>query len=201
LDLLAKEPLFYQAFFTLAIYGGYRRGELCGLEWKDIDFNTCVISIQRASLYTKDQGTFTDTTKTKSSKRSLKLPVGVIDILRQYRAEQNSERLKMGDQWINFDRLFVGWDGQPVNPNSPYKWLCRFCERTGMRRAKSAIHSFRHLNASLLITSGVDVKNVSNALGHTQVSTTTNIYAHTFAKVQADASDAIAAALPLKSHA
>lgn len=54
-NLLANEPLFYQAFFTLAIYGGYRRGELCGLEWKDIDFDTCVISIRRTSLYTKAQ--------------------------------------------------------------------------------------------------------------------------------------------------
>lgn len=50
-------------------------------------------------------------------------------------------------------------------------------------------------------TNGVDVKTVSTALGHSQVSTTTNIYAHTFAKVQAEASDAIAKALPLKSHA
>lgn len=201
LNLLAKESLFYQAFFTLAIYGGYRRGELCGLEWKDIDFDTCVVSIRRTSLYTKAKGTFTDTTKTKSSKRSLKMPAEVIEILLRYRVEQNTHRLKVGDQWVSTDRLFTYWNGKPINPNSPYKWLCRFCERTGMRRAKSALHSFRHLNASLLITNGVDVKTVSTALGHTQVSTTTNIYAHTFAKVQADASEAIAKALPLKSHA
>ena len=69
-----------------------------------------------------------------------------------------------------------------------------------MRRTESAIHSFRHLNASLLITNGVDVKIVSTVLGHSQVSTT-NIYSHTFAKVQAEAAEAIAAALPLKSHA
>ena len=49
IDLLRSEPLRYQAFFALAIYGGYRRGELCGLEWKDIDFDTCVVSIRRAS--------------------------------------------------------------------------------------------------------------------------------------------------------
>ena len=129
------------------------------------------------------------------------MPAEVIEILRRYRVEQNTHRLKVGDQWVNTDRLAPYWNGKAINPNFPYKWLCRFCERTGMRRAKSALHSFRHLNASLLITNGVDVKTVSTALGHTQVSTTTNIYAHTFAKVQADASDAIAAALPLKSHA
>ncbi len=57
------------------------------------------------------------------------------------------------------------------------------------------IHSFRHLNASLLINSGTDIKTVSAALGHKQVSTTLNIYAHTFAAAQARASDAIANAL------
>lgn len=201
LDLLFQEPLFYQAFFTLAIYGGYRRAELCGLEWKDIDFDTGVVSIRRTSMYTKERGIFTDTTKTKSSQRSLKLPPEVIRILRQYKIEQSQQRLQCGDQWIDTDRLFVAWNGKPINPNTPYSWLDRFCKRTGMRRAKSAIHSFRHLNASLLITNGVDVKTVSNALGHSQVSTTTNIYAHTFAKVQAEAAEAIAAALPLKSHA
>lgn len=201
LDLMAKEPLSFQAFFSLAIYGGYRRGELCGLEWKDIDFNTDVVSIRRTSQYTKEKRTFTDTTKTKKSQRSLKMPPEVMAILRRYHAEQSEERLKLGDQWVDSDRLFVAWNGAPISPNVPYKWLLNFCERTGMRKAKAALHSFRHLNASLLITSGVDVKTVSSALGHSQVSTTTNIYAHTFQQVQAEASKAIASALPLKSHA
>lgn len=200
LDLLQKEPLFYQAFFTLAIYGGYRRGELCGLEWKDIDFETGVVSIQRTSYYTKEKGIFTDTTKTKGSQRSLKLPDEVMQILRRYRIEQAQQRLKCGDKWVDRDRLFTAWNGEPINPNTPYSWLDRFCKRTGMRRAKRAIHSFQHLNASLLITSGVDVKTVSSELGHSQVSTTLNIYAHTFAKVQVEAAEVIASTLPLKTH-
>lgn len=201
LDLMLKEPLSFQAFFVLAIYGGFRRGELCGLEWKDIDFNTGVVSIRRTSQYTKEKGTFTDTTKTKKSQRSLKMPPEVIMILRWYRAEQTEERLLLGDKWVDHDRLFITWNGEPISPNVPYKWLLHFCERTGIRKAKRLLHSLRHLNASLLITSGVDVKTVSSALGHSQVSTTTNIYAHTFQQVQAEASEAIASALPLKSHA
>lgn len=201
LDLLEQEPLFYQAFFTLAIYAGLRRSELCGLEWKDIDFESNVISIQRTSHYIKENGVFTDTTKTKKSKRSLKMSDAVMTILQRYRIEQNIERLKIGDRWIDSDRLFVAWNGKPINPNSPYNWRRRFCDRTGMRHTKSALHSFRHLNASLLITNGVDVKTVSSSLGHSQVSTTTNIYAHTFATVQAAASEAIASALPLKTRA
>lgn len=201
LDLLLKEPLCYQAFFALAIYGGFRRGELCGLEWKDIDFDTGVVSICRTSQYTKEMGTFADDTKTKKSRRSLKMPDEIIDILRRYRVEQNEKRLKLGDQWVDSDRLFVGWNGKPVNPNSPYKWMRRFCERTGQRHPKRALHSLRHLNASLLITSGVDARTVADALGHTQPSTTLNIYAHTFQRVQAEASKAIATKLPLKNGA
>lgn len=62
------------------------------------------------------------------------------------------------------------------------------------------IHSFCHLNASLLINSGADIKTVSTALGHTQTSTTPNIYVHTFAQAQARAADAIADALMLTKN-
>ncbi|MDF2631589.1 MAG: integrase family protein [Caproiciproducens sp.] len=201
LDLLSKESLFYRVFFTLAIYGGFRRGELLGLEWKDINFDKNIISIQRESLYTKEKGIFTDTTKTKSSQRSLKLPAEVMALVKSYRAEQSMQRLKCGDQWIDVDRLFVSWNGSPLYPSAPYNWLDRFCKRTGMRKTKSAIHGFRHLNATLLITNHADVKTVSAALGHSQPSTTLNIYTHTFQVAQAEASEAIANALPLKSHA
>ena len=74
------------------------------------------------------------------------------------------------------------------------------CERTGMRYVN--IHSFRHLNASLLINSGADVKTVSSVLGHAQTSTTLNIYAHSFATAQAAAIEAVANAIELhKSRA
>lgn len=191
LKFLQFEPLMYQVFFTLAIYGGFRKGELLGLEWKDIDFDSNVISICRTSLYSKSKGgSFTDTTKTQSSQRSLKLPAGIFDLLRRYKIEQSQQRLKMGDKWVDTDRLFITENGKPIGNSTPLKWLDEFFKRTGLR--KVTIHSFRHLNASLLINAGVDVKTVSATLGHSQVSTTLNIYAHTFAQAQARASEAVA---------
>lgn len=195
LDLMQREPLAFQSFFSLAMFGGFRKAEILGLEWKDIDFDTRVITIRRSSLYTKEKGMFTDTTKTKGSQRSLKLPENVLDILRRYRAEQNVYRLQIGDQWCNLDRLFTTWNGNAMGSETPYKWLKNFCEKNALRFL--GIHSFRHLNASLLITSGADVKTVSSALGHSQTSTTLNIYAHTFQTAQAEASEAIANLLPL----
>lgn len=195
LELMKQEPLSFQAFFSLAIFGGFRKGEILGLEWKDINFDTCVVTICRSSLYTKGKGVFTDTTKNKSSQRSLKLPESVFCILWKYRAEQNRYRFKLGDQWQNLDRLFTKWNGAPMGSETPYKMLKKFCEKNNFRFL--GIHSFRHLNASLLITSGADIKTVSSALGYSQTSTTLNIYAHTFQKAQAEASDAIADLLPL----
>ena len=195
LNLLQKEPLKYQAFFTLAIYGGFRKGELLGLEWKDIDFSTGVISIRRSSLYTKGKATFTDTTKTKSSQRSLKIANEVLQVLKRYQSQQIFDRARLGDQWVDTDRLFTKWNGEPMHPNSPYTWLKRFCERTGQRFL--GVHQFRHLNATLLINNRVDAKTVSASLGHTQVSTTLNIYAHTFQESQAKASEIISNALSL----
>ena len=126
------------------------------------------------------------------------LPVGVMQLLKQYRAEQAAERLRLGSQWVNSDRLFTSWNGAAIHPSSAKNWLDRFCERTGMRKVN--IHSFRHLNASLLINSGADVKTVSAVLGHAQTSTTLNIYAHTFAEAQAKAVGAVADALNLDKN-
>ena len=191
--LKSKAPMKYQAFFILAIYSGFRRGEMLGLEWKDIDFQTGIIKIERSSLYTAELGVYTDTTKTEGSKRMLKLPEAVMKLLKKYRKEQMIDRLKLGDQWHDYDRVFTKFNGEPMNPATPYGWLKKFCEKENIRFL--GIHCFRHLNASLLISSGVDVKTVSAALGHSQTSTTLNIYAHSFATAQAQASEAIADAL------
>ena len=196
LESLDQAPIKYKAFFILAIYGGFRRGELLGLEWQDIDFQAQVVKVRRTSQYLAGRGTFTDDTKTEKSHRTLKLPAPVFDVLRQLRAEQAQDRLRLGDQWHNSGRLFVGDTGEPIHPNTPYHWLRRFCQETGQRFL--GIHTFRHLNASLLINSGVDVKTVSASLGHSQVTTTLNIYAHTFEEAQARASEAVADLLSKK---
>lgn len=195
-DRLSKAPLKYQAFFTLAAYGGFRRGEILGLEWSDINFDEYMISINRTSLYTKEKGVFTSTPKTKSSMRTLKLSEHIFDLLRELKAEQAKQRFAVGDRWNENDRLFIQWDGSPMGPDTVRHWLRKFCDEEGLRYV--SIHSFRHLNASLLISNGADVKTVSSALGHAQTTTTMNIYAHSFAEVQALASKALADSLDLK---
>jgi len=192
-ELLEAAPIKYRAFFMLAIYGGFRRGEMLGLEWKDIDFDTRVVNIRRTSNYTNKNGTFTDTTKTKSSQRSIKLAETVINVLRNLKSEHDTMREELGNQWIENDRLFVQWNGKPMANNTPYTWLKRFTEKNGMRFCD--VHSMRHFHASLLIFAGVDPATVSADLGHSAISTTTGIYVHMFQEAQARTSDVIANAL------
>lgn len=186
-------PIKFRAFFKLAVYSGFRRGELLGLEWKDIDWDSNLISVKRTSNYTAEKGIYTDTTKTKKSKRVSKLPTYVMEMLWQLKDEQEREADKLGDKWVDTDRLFVKWNGMPMHNNTPYFWFHEFCEKNNIRFCD--IHSLRHLHASLLINTGVDMVAVSGDMGHSCVATTSNIYCHMFEEARARTGNAIAEAL------
>lgn len=196
---LAEEygTLDYRAFLTLAVYSGFRSGELMGLEWKDIDWDNNVISVRRTANYTATDGTYTDTPKTKKSVRSLKLPDVVFDRLRELRTQQLENKEIFGTKWVDSDRIFVNKLGKPLYKGEPYKWQKKLTEEHGMKFYD--IHSLRHFNAKVLIHSGIDAAAVSSALGHSSISTTTNIYCHAFNEAQARTGNAIAAALDFTS--
>jgi len=189
IELLQSEPEPYRTIFILLLYTGMRRGEVMGLEWKDIDFDTGVLSICRTSQYTKERGIFTDDVKNQSSRRAMKLPENIIDLLREYKAWQTGESVKLGDRWTDTDRLFTLWDGTPMSPNSPYFWLQEFTKRHGL--PKINVHSLRHTNATLMIANRVDVRTVAGRLGHSQTSTTMDIYSHTLKSADAAAAEAL----------
>ena len=189
LSKINDEPTKYRAFFFLVAYSGFRRSEMLGLEWKDVDFENNVISINRTSNYTAERGIYTDTTKTKRSKRVLKISPYIMDILKKLKTEQEEEAFRLGDKWIESDRLFVKWDGSPMNNQTPYGWLKEFCEKNEM--PFYGIHSFRHFAASALISAGLDVVTVSGALGHCDSGTTLNIYSHMFQTAQARVAQAM----------
>ena len=189
-----KRP--FAVFFMLAAYTGCRKGELLGLEWKDVDFVNDVISIRRAYYYSSAEHTsYTDTPKTKKSQRSLKLPACVMEALRALKAWQDRQREVCGGSWVETDRLFTALDGSPMPTTAPYHYLQSFNKRNGFRKA--TIHSFRHFNASALIDAGVDVVTVQTALGHSTAATTLNIYSHAFSNAQTRAMEAIANAINL----
>ncbi len=158
-----------------------------------MDFENNIISVRRTSNYTGRKGTYTDTTKTKKSQRTLKFPQEIMDMLREYKDEQDMQALKCGDKWVETDRLYTKWNGLPMQNGTPYFWLGEFCEKHDL--PFYGLHSFRHLFASLLVNHGVDIVTVSGALGHSTVSTTSNIYCHMLEEAQAKVSEAVSAAL------
>ena len=196
LDALTAAPIEWQVFFSLALFGGFRLEEMLGFEFQDIDFERYTVTVNRVSIYTPADGIITAPTKTKKSRRTLKLPAWIFDLIRRLKTDKGRQRLALGDQWHECGRLFTKLDGSPLDPGRPYKWLKGFCQEKGL--PFYGIHQFRHLNASLLIFNGEDVRTVSASLGHSQTSTTLNIYTHAFETAQARASEAIADKLPVK---
>ena len=183
MELLQDEPLRYRVFFYLLAYTGFRRGEMLGLEWKDIDWENSLISVRRTSNYVPKIGIYTDTTKTRYSQRTIKLADEIMDMLREWQDEQAQQALAMGDKWVETDRIFTRPDGRPLDTNGPYSWLKKLCEENEL--PFYGIHTFRHFTASSMIAGGMDVATVSSALGHANVSTTLNVYTHQFQTAQA----------------
>ena len=191
LDMMEEDnvPLKYRLFFTLAFFTGFRRGELLGLEWKDVNWETMTIRVSRTSSYTASMGTHTSDTKTKKSKRIGKYKDHIFDLLAEYKEEQDAERERLGTKWEDHDRLFTKWNGLPMNPGTPYGWLYTYCQKKEFRFCN--VHSFRHSHASGMIAGGLDVPTVSADLGHSNNLTTMSIYAHEFQMAQAQAYDVL----------
>ncbi|KNZ41391.1 tyrosine-type recombinase/integrase [Acetobacterium bakii] len=189
LELLEEEPLKYKLALNLLIFSGFRRGEIGGLKWADIDFDAKIITIKRALKYIPGEGLFEGDTKTFKSKRSIKLPDFIFDLLKAHRVWQLEERLKVGDRWNDNDYVFTRWNGQPMSLDTIGAYLKKFTDKHGLKPVH--LHSLRHTNASILIASGVDLKTVSSRLGHSNLSTTGNIYAHVINSADAKASDAL----------
>ena len=177
LQLLEDEPIQYRTMITVLLLCGCRRGELCGLEWKDIDFERSTIHIRRTSQYVHHQ-IITKEPKTTSSIRNLSLDTHTAELLREYKSWQSVQRLKAGKFWQDCDRLFTKADGTPIHPDTVGDWWDKFQAKYGLEH--HSLHSLRHTNASLLIAYDADVATVSGRLGHADASTTLKIYTHQF---------------------
>lgn len=177
-------PIQYRALFNILAYTGMRRAEVLGLEWKDIDLKEGIVKISRTSNYrNKSTGTYTDTPKTEKSVRTVNIPKSLSSILVDLYSYQTQEQGKAGDQWHDTDRLFTQWNGEPIHPNTPYTWLKRACERENL--SFKGLHSFRHaLATQAIVGAKIDISTVSRMLGHSQTSTTLNIYTHEIESVK-----------------
>lgn len=177
----------YKLLINLAISTGLRKGELLGLEWSHVDFDKKLIHIVQSSLYVSGKGIITKSPKNESSKRSISLPAQILLLLKEYKSHQNEQRLQVGAQWKNSNRLFTTWDGAPIHPSTINNWFRKFIKRNNLKPIP--FHGLRHTAATLLIGKGVHVKTISNRLGHTNISTTMDIYGHALKSSDQGAAD------------
>lgn len=176
LDALEREPLKWRMLVHLMLVTGARRGEILGLKWENVDFDNSRIYICRSISYTPDRGVYESTPKTASSKRYVSLPQETMQMLKQYRTWQRGEMLRLGEYYRRQGFVFSQDNGAPMHPDSVTTWLDRFSRRYGLPHITP--HALRHTMTSLLIFNGVDIVSTAKRLGHSQVSTTSDIYAH-----------------------
>ena len=183
-------PTHYKVFFMLLIHLGMRKGEALAIEWKDIDVDAKSVFIRRNSQYRNSRtGVFTTLPKTKGSIRCLKLPDEIIGLLPKLKAEQEELKRNVGDNWVEHDRLFTTWNGEPMRPNRPYTWLQKFCERENL--PFKGLHNFRHALVTNLVYERTDIATVSSIVGHSNPNITLGIYTHEIKEATARGCDTI----------
>lgn len=175
-NALENEQPKWKMLVHLLLITGARRGEILGLKWDKVDFDKNRIYICNSILYSSDRGVYEDTPKTEKSKRFVTLPLETIIELKAYKQYQAQEYFKNGiPQSIN-GYVFSQIDGTAMHPDSVTDYLKKFSKKYNLPHINA--HAFRHTMASMLYFNGVDSVSISKRLGHAQVSTTANIYAH-----------------------
>jgi len=161
---------------------GLRRGEVVGLKWEAIDFEANTISIAHTVTIARVNGHKViiegDTTKSKSSYRTLPLVTGVRELLLQTKAKQEENRRLCGSMYNDKEGCYIYVDdlGNRIKPNYLTSEFPKFLEQHGFKRMR--FHDCLHSSASLLLASGVPLKQIQEWLGHSDFAITANTYAH-----------------------
>ena len=165
---LENEPLKWRVLMRLLIDTGIRRGECCGLQWKDIDFKESTITISGNLCYTPQRGIYLDTPKS-GKVRTIDVDPEIISLLRELRQEQASHAIST--------YVFTQPNNpEPMHPQSPARYMQKFSQRCGVPGLHP--HKLRHTFASIAITNGADVASVSEKLGHSDKAVTLRMYTH-----------------------
>lgn len=167
----------FDRMILMLLHTGMRSGELLGLSWEDIDFERKQIFINH-TLSDVGGKHFLTTPKTKGSKRIITMNSTVYDILKTQKKHQ-MRLTRALDSFEHPEMVFTSCTGNFKDRSCLNTSFRRFLKGTGFEFM--TLHCLRHSNATLLLNSGVDIKIVSEHLGHSDISTTGNIYADVLA--------------------
>ncbi len=180
LDNISGQPI--EPVVRLAAWFGLRRGEIIGLRWDCIDFKRRILLV---SGTVKDKGNpteprtlyFCDATKTSSSMRALPMPQSAVDYLQSLKADQDERKASnkaYNHTWDDFVCVRDNGDLLPLEYVS--RAFPKLCEKAGLRKIK--LHELRHTNITILLENGASVRDTSEWAGHSNTSTTLNVYNH-----------------------
>lgn len=178
LEEIPGDKLAYKCGILLSIFGGFRKGEVLGFNWEDVNFDDNTITVRRTRMSNPNAGLYEDSPKTDKSLRTVALPKFVIDELKDLRIRQLEDRLKYGIYYSENNALLKQPGGEPITPPMFDKFFRNLCPDVGV--PCYGLHSLRHTHASLLASIGADEVEVSKRLGHSNLTTTLNIYTHLF---------------------
>lgn len=170
---LDNEPILTQVIMYTLEQTGLRQGELCGLQWKDIDFNNLKINVNRTRDYNGSRPP-----KTKSSIRKISISNSLVDLLKSYKLEIQKLYMKNGKPFSESEYMLISEYLNPLVNTGISLRLRNTLKRAGLEYLVGhfTAHTFRHMYASYLLNSGVPVSEVSASLGHSSPNMTLSIY-------------------------
>ncbi|MFK0289967.1 tyrosine-type recombinase/integrase [Streptomyces sp. NPDC090442] len=193
LDFLTDRRERLYGLFHLITFRGLRRGEACGL--RRTDRNRAAGTLTIATQLVQDGWEVIENApKTDSGERVIDLDDYTDEVLDEQEARQAEERLACGEAWVDSGRFFTMDSGAPIHPGWLTDYFERLVELSGLPPIR--LHDLRHVAASLMLAAGVDIKIVSETLGHSESRITRDIYQSVMPKAAREAAEATAAVVP-----
>lgn len=182
------------ALYHLALVTGMRMGELLGLKWSDIDFESGLISVQRQRQYVPGEGITLVEPKTRYGRRTIKVGDMSLQILLAHRKVVNEKRIFAGNRWQEMDLVFPNSVGKPGDPSNIRLEFNQILEKAEIPRIR--FHDLRHTAATIYLNHKIPVIVVSHILGHSRPSVTLDLYGHVLSDMQAEAASVMESQLP-----
>ena len=185
----------YEALWMLALSTGMREAELLGLRWIDIDFERSRVRV-KMTLHRVEGKYVLEETKSRTSRRTLPIPQYTLMLLQQWKTQQAEEREMMEKAWDEtWGLAFTTAAGRPLHYTVALRHFRRQL-RNSIIPVTTRLHDLRHTFATLLLERGVNIKVVSELLGHSSITITLAIYGHVTPRMQDAAMVELNALLP-----